>query len=69
MIDVLISLVVYLVIAGLIWWAATTVLGVLPIPEPFKTVINVIMIVVLCLILIYALLPLLHLPAGIGRGC
>lgn len=62
MIETLVSLVVYLVIAGLIWWAVTTIIAVLPIPEPFRTVINVVLIVILCLILIYALLPLLHIP-------
>ena len=59
MIDILISVVIYLVIAGLIWWAVTTILGVIPLPEPIKTVVNVIMIVVLCLIVITALLPLI----------
>lgn len=65
MIEALISVVIYLVIAGLIWWAVTTILGVIPLPEPIKTVVNVILIVVLCLIVIYALLPLLHVPARI----
>lgn len=59
MIEVLISVVIYLIIAGLIWWAVTTILGVIPLPEPIRTVVNVIMIVVLCLIVIYALLPLI----------
>ncbi len=68
MIETLISVLIYLIIAGLIWWAVTTILGVLPIPEPIKTVVNVILIVILCLILIYALLPLLHMvPAHIGH--
>lgn len=62
MIETLISLIVYLLIAGLIWWAATTILAVVPLPEPIKTVVNVLLIVVLCLILIYALLPLLNVP-------
>lgn len=62
MIETLISVIIYLIIAGLIWWAVSTVIGVIPLPEPIKTVINVILIVVLCLIVIYALLPLLHLP-------
>lgn len=62
MIETLITVVVYLIIAGLIWWAVTTILGVIPLPEPIKTVINVIMIVILCLIVIYALLALL--PVG-----
>lgn len=65
MIETLISIVIYLVVAGLIWWAVTTILAVIPLPEPFKTVINVIMIVILCLILIYALLPLAHMPLRI----
>lgn len=62
MVEALISIIVYLIIAGLLWWAATTILGVMPIPEPIKTVIRVLLIVVLCLIVIYALLPLLHMP-------
>lgn len=60
MIEILIQIVIYLIVAGLVWWAVTTILGVLPVPEPIKTVINVIMVVILCLIVIYALLPLLH---------
>jgi len=59
MIDALISVVIYLIIAGLIWWAVTTILGVVPLPEPIKTVINVIMIVILVLIVVSALLPLI----------
>lgn len=60
MIETLISVVIYLVIAGLIWWAVSTILGVVPLPEPIKTVINVLMVVILVLIVVYALLPLLH---------
>jgi len=59
MIELLISVIIYLVIAGLIWWAVKTILGVVPVPEPIKTVINVLMVVVLCLIVLYALLPLI----------
>jgi hypothetical protein len=65
MIPTLISLIVYLLIIGLVWWAVTTILRVLPVPEPIKTVVNVLLIVVLCLILIYALLPLAHLPLSL----
>lgn len=65
MIETLIGVVVALLIAGLLWWAVTTILGVLPIPEPIKTVINVVMVVIICLIIIYTLLPLLNLPLRI----
>lgn len=62
MIEVLISVLIYLIIAGLIWWAVSTILGVIPLPEPIKTVVYVLMVVILCLIVIYALMPLLHVP-------
>ena len=61
MIDLLIQLVIYLVVAGLIWYLVTVVLGMLPIPEPIKQIINVVMLIILVLIVLYALLPLLHL--------
>ncbi len=60
MIETLISVILYLIVAGLVWWAVTTILGVIPLPEPIKTVVRVLMIVVLCLIVLYALMPLLH---------
>ena len=67
MIGALISLVVYLIIAGLIYWAVTTILGVVPLPEPIRTVINVVMIVILVLIVIYALLSLIGVVTpGLG---
>lgn len=59
MIETLIGIILYLIIAGLIWYALSTIVGVLPLPEPIKTVINVLLIVVLCIIVIYALLPLI----------
>ncbi len=63
MIETLISLIIYLVVVGLIWWAVTTVLGVIPLPEPIKTVVRVLLIVLLCLIVLYAVLPLVnHVP-------
>lgn len=58
MVGTLINLIIWLVILGLIWWAVTTVLGVIPLPEPIRTVINVILVVVLCLILISVLLQI-----------
>jgi lipopolysaccharide export LptBFGC system permease protein LptF len=65
MIETLVSLIVWLVIVGLIYWAVTTILGVMPIAEPIATVIRVLLIVVLCLIIIYALLPLTHVHVSL----
>ena len=67
MVATLISIVIYLIFAGLVYWAVTTVIGVIPLPEPIRTVVNVILVVVLCLIFLYALLPLVqHIPTHFG---
>ena len=66
MIGVLIQLVIYLIIVGVIYWAVTTILGVVPLPDPIRTVINVVMIVILVLIVVYALLGLLPALGGSG---
>ena len=63
MVEVLISLIIYLIVAGLIWWAASTIINVIPMDDRIKTVINVLMILVICLIILYAVLPLVgHIP-------
>lgn len=54
MIELLVSLLIFCLIAGLIWWAIST----LPIPEPFRTVMVVI------LVLIFVLVLLSYLPIG-----
>lgn len=59
MVNTLITVLIYLVIIGLLWWAATTILAVIPLPEPIKTVCNVILIVILCLIVISLLLSVI----------
>lgn len=64
MIETLISIIIYLIVAGVIYWAVTMILGIIPLPEPIKQVINVLLIVVLVLIIVFALLPLAsHIPA------
>ena len=62
MIETLIGVIVWLIIVGVIWWAVTTILGIIPMPAEIKTVVNVLLIVVLVLIILYALLPLVHVP-------
>jgi hypothetical protein len=66
MIDALIHLVVMLLIVGVIWYAVTSILPLIPLPAPIAQVVNVLLIVILALIVIYALVPLLHLGAHIA---
>ena len=63
-VETLITLVIYLIIVGVIYWAVTTILTVVPLPDPIRTVINVVMIVILVLIVVYALLGLLPALGG-----
>lgn len=42
----LISIIIVLVVFGVVWWLVTTYI---PMPQPVKTVITVIVVLVLCL--------------------
>lgn len=57
---VLFNLLIYLVIAGIIWWAGNAILAKLSpwIAEPFKTLIQIVLIIFVAAILIGAVLQL-----------
>ena len=40
MIETLIGLIFLVIIIGVFWWAATTLLRVIPLAEPFRTVVT-----------------------------
>lgn len=63
MIEMLVLLIITLLIAGLLCWAVTMILGVIPLPEPIKTIVHVLLVVVICLVCIYALMSFL----SVGR--
>jgi len=73
MIGILVGIIIALIIIGVIWWGATQIIAVIPMAEPIKTVVSVLVIVVLVLaIIIYVLVPLLgmagiHVPLSLGR--
>lgn len=46
----LIGILVALILVGVLLWAISKVLGVVPIPEPFKTIIWVIVVVIAVLL-------------------
>lgn len=61
MIGILINLVIVLLIIGVIWYAITALLPLVPLPGPVAQVINVLLIVIFALVIIfYVLIPLLH---------
>lgn len=64
MIAALINLLVVLLIVGVIWWAVTAILALIPLPAPIGQIVNIVLVLILCLIVINALLGFL----GSGYG-
>lgn len=59
--DMILTLVIGLIIVAVVYWAATAVLNVLPLPDPIKPIANVLITVICVLyVVIYLLLPLAH---------
>jgi hypothetical protein len=66
-IGTLIGIIVTLIIVGLIYWVVQQLLPLLPIPEPFAKIINILLMVILVLIVLWVILVLLgaagvHVP-------
>lgn len=64
MLYALINVIIVLLVAGVIWWAINALLPLMPLPDPIPQVIRVLLIVILCIVVIYALLGLI--PGGRG---
>lgn len=66
-IGTLIGIIIVLIIVGVIWWAITQLLPLIPLPEPFARIIHVLLIVILVCIVLWIILILLgtagvHVP-------
>ena len=59
MIGALIGIIVTLIILGVVWWAIQQLLPLIPIGEPFRTIIRVLMTVIVVLIVLWVILQLL----------
>ena len=65
MIGTLIGILLAIVIIGVIWWAVQQLLPLIPLPEPFRRIVYVLMILILVLIVIWIIVVLLA-AAGIN---
>ena len=68
MLGTLIGLIILCIVLGVIWWGAQQLLALVPLAEPFATIVRVLMVVVLVLVVIYVLVQLLamggvHVPS------
>jgi hypothetical protein len=59
MIGALIGIIVTLIIVGVLWWALQQLLPLIPLPEPFRKIIYVLMVVVLVLIMVWVIISLI----------
>ena len=59
MIGTLIGIIIMCIVPGVIWWAVQQLLPLIPIGEPFMTIIRVCLVVILVLIVLYVIMQLL----------
>ena len=59
MIGTLIGIILTLIVVGVIWWAITQLLPLIPLPEPFARIVYVLLVVVLVLVVLYVIAALL----------
>lgn len=64
MLGTLIGILLTLVIAGVIWWAVQQLLALVPLAEPFATLVRILIVVITVIIVIYVIVMLLGL-AGV----
>jgi TRAP-type C4-dicarboxylate transport system permease small subunit len=62
MITALITVLIYLLVLGVLWWAIDYAISAIPIPDPPARFIRIIMVVVFALIFVSLLLSLI----GVG---
>ena len=65
MISAIIGVIITLVILGVLWWACQQLLPLIPLPEPFRRIIYVLMVVLLVFIVLWVIVTLLAPLAGI----
>lgn len=69
MVSLIVQIIIVLLIAGFIYWAVNAILAVTPIADPFRTIINVlIMVLVFAIVLFYAVIPLLNSLGHLNIG-
>jgi len=60
LIGTLIGIIIALLILGVIWWAIQQLLPMIPLPEPIRKIVYVLLVVIVALIAIYIILALLQ---------
>ena len=61
MIGAIIGIIFALAIAGVLWWAVQQLLALIPLAEPFATLVRIAMVVIMVLIVLWVIANLLAL--------
>lgn len=72
MIGSVIGLILLVIVLGVVWWAGQQLLALIPLAEPFATILRILLVVLLVIIVIYVFIQLLglagiHVPMTLGR--
>lgn len=59
MLSLLIGLIFLVIILGCVWWAIQQLLPLIPMGEPFRTILRVLLVLILVLIVLYIIMILL----------
>lgn len=66
MIGALITLIIYLLVIGLIYWLVIYVIDTIPIPDPPARIIKIALMVLLVLVIIILLLQMIGMSTGVN---
>jgi hypothetical protein len=59
--DLIIQLIIVMLVCGFVYWCWLKLAPLMPIAEPFASVINVLIVILIgAIVLFYAIIPLLH---------
>lgn len=67
MIGTLVGLIFFLIVIGVLWWALQEILKLIPMAEPFATLVRVLMVVLIVVVALYVASVILGM-SGIHVG-
>lgn len=60
--DLIVQLIIVVLVCGFVYWVWLQLAPLVPIAEPFRTVLNVLVVILIgFIVLFYAIIPMLHM--------
>ena len=61
MLGTIIGLILTVIVLGVVWWAFKKLIALFPLEEPFKTILDVLVVVLMVVVVIWVIIQLFHL--------